>query len=729
MRTDPQQLHRSSTSSTSVTSSSSSLYADQLLRSASPVSTSADRNKASGACSSCRRSKVKCDHDGAAPCKRCRNGGYECIFKSKELGSTLQQDEWRARTDETLTKLVSAMSALVEQEEHSSKRRRIMGQDWSEESTALRTPSASTSMIPSRQTFYTGAGSHILSQSTRATGESIARIQSHAVLASGDRTWGNAINRSSSNVGGSSRISSIIPTFSYVTDLLHQNSGLSNSSSSERTSNGSSNQPMVLPSKTNGSLPLPILNAQRSGVYSQALHPTLVARASRYRYPDPSLGSNDPRLDAIRLGLLSSHEARFLFSLYAKTIEPFGFGFPDFPASSELTPVLLSAVTSVASPFSPSLDLRSRQWRLRNDVLGRTLPYAPSTAEDEFNPESGIGTEEVVGACIWSSYQGSIEAWKVARAARWWSEKYSYETGPHAGLTVGEMVAILPPVRHVSMQDRVRVWLSAFLAELHQCEIHSKEPIMQLIDPAQYGQSLMSASSGVLPTKQDAALVFHSRVAYLVSKSNKYGDSEGLLQASRELTASWCTTRELLATDSDKKDTYDHAIDLDYSLAKASVLIRACRIHQEQTAENTSGERVSSKAAEFISVSQACQNACMDSMRLLVSPNAHFVGNLAALPSIYHFWIARCAVFLLELCIVDRLHYRLGLLVEGQIDDILGTVGGFMQQYLVELSACSTTISIEEQKEAGTDYDIIKHPAMDAALAVASHVAGVQATA
>uniref|UniRef100_V5EBB1 Uncharacterized protein n=1 Tax=Kalmanozyma brasiliensis (strain GHG001) TaxID=1365824 RepID=V5EBB1_KALBG len=149
------------------------------------------------------------------------------------------------------------------------------------------------------------------------------------------------------------------------------------------------------------------------------------------------------------------HEARCLLSLYAKTIEPFGFGLPDFPASAELTPVILSAIACVASLHSPSSDLRARQLQLRADILDRTLPYAPTTAEDDFNPESGIGTEEVVGACIWSAYDGSEDAWKVARAARWWSEKYSYETGPHAGLTVGEMVAILPPVRHVSIHDRI----------------------------------------------------------------------------------------------------------------------------------------------------------------------------------------------------------------------------------------------------------------------------------
>ncbi len=57
------------------------------------------------------------------------------------------------------------------------------------------------------------------------------------------------------------------------------------------------------------------------------------------------------------------------------------------------------------------------------------------------------------------------------------------------------------------MQDRVRVWLSAFVAELHQCEIHDKEHgIMELIDPSQYSQALVAeGGQGQRLTKQDAA--------------------------------------------------------------------------------------------------------------------------------------------------------------------------------------------------------------------------------
>ncbi|GAC96240.1 C6 transcription factor [Pseudozyma hubeiensis SY62] len=714
---------RRSVSTTPVSSGSSSLQVDLSRRSNSPSATCPSQNKAYGACSSCRRSKVKCDHDGMAPCKRCRNGGYECIFKTKELGSALQQDEWRARTDETLTKLVSVMTALVEQGETvPQKRRRVALQDWSDDNIVPFAPCRSTAVTPSRiqQTR------DVLPLPSRATPHDTCQLGPVAGHSSVTGTLAPVATRVASENGSNHRYLSNYATSGYATELLRQ--GKCAASSSTSSCNGTYD-PITLSKNHGSSMPLPKISLDRNIVSLQSQpKPALPLRASRYRYPDASLGSNDPRLDAIRLGLLSSHEARHLFSSYAKHIEPFGFGFPDFPASSELTPVLLSAITSVASILSPSSEVRSCQPRLQADVLDRTLPYAPSTAEDEFNPESGIGTEEVVGACIWATYNGSMEAWNVARAARWWSEKYSYETGPHAGLTVGEMVAILPPVRHVSIQDRVRVWLTAFLTELHQSEIHGKEPIMQLIDPAQYGQALMVDESGGSMSKQDSALIFYSRVAYLVATAKKLINAEEMVEATRQITASWCTTRALLATDPDMKDSYDHSIDLHYSLAKASVLIGACQILEEGIAKHTTRAAIDVATIAYVSATQLCQSACIDGLRWLLSSKSGFVGSLAALPSIHHFWIAQCAVFLLGLCRTDGLHYRHGLLVAGHLQDILATVGGFMQQYVAELSACSTVIFVGEGVGGEGVHNVVKHPALDAALSVADVLASIQAT-
>ncbi|SPO21915.1 uncharacterized protein UTRI_01902_B [Ustilago trichophora] len=746
-------------SAASVTSSSGSYHAEQPphhhVLSPDAATSDENRNKVVGACSSCRRSKVKCEHEGTAPCKRCKNGGYECTFKPREMGSAFLQDEWRIKTDETLSKLVMAMNALVQQEDAAlpARKRRAVEGGFAEDAGARFGPPVASGLTVGNATPTRGQGvmraangAHMVASQGAGSGAGYhAGMSAYHHPNAGPSSFAPSL---SLNLGTNSRRASLVAGLDHSMDAFASSpsaNGITNISQLQpHVTKADATHPIRSSVRARGSLPIPHASTKTNAMKgSSTPKPGLLARTSRYRYPDADLGSNDPRLDAIRLGILSSHEARSLFSLYAKAIEPFGFGFPDFPASADLTPVLLSAITSVSSLHTPSLDLRARQLRLRTDVLDRTLPYAPSTAGDEFNPESGIGTEEVVGACIWSSHEGSSDAWNVARAARWWSEKYSYETGPHAGLTVGEMVAILPPVRHVNLQDRVRVWLTAFIAELHQCEIHSKEPIMELIDPTQYGQALIQEqnpsctpeSTGKAgTTKQDAGLVFFSRVAYLVSRAKTTKVSpEELLAVAEEITASWCATRALLSTEPEKKDTYDHMIDLHHSLARASLLIRACSLHEERcSAEGATHKDVGMATAALVSCSRICQSVCLDSIRLLLSPGAALVGNLAALPSIYHFWIGGCLMFLLELCSPDRLHYRLGLLAGGQLDEILRTVEAFMGHYLEELSACSTPILVEElQQGEGEEgsFEVVKHPATEAALVVADLLACVRATA
>lgn len=273
------------------------------------------------------------------------------------------------------------------------------------------------------------------------------------------------------------------------------------------------------------------------------------------------------------------------------------------------------------------------------------------------------------------------------------------------------------------MQDRVRVWLSAYTVELHQCEMRGGETIMEVVDPGQYGEVLIGGE-GV--SKQDAGLVFYSRIAYCVAKARSgRQDAEELCGVAREITASWIETRALLATESDMKVVWDHTIDLHYMLAKAVVLMRACRAHET----SRSNEGADFGTAEWITCMQTCQSTCLDSIRLLMSPRAGFLGNLAALPAIYHYWIAGCLMFLIQLCRPDGLHYQLGLLAEGQLGDILRTVEAFMQVYFAELSACNTSIVNEGDDGNEPCCEVMKHPATDAAVAVSDVLASVQATA
>ncbi len=176
----------------------------------------------------------------------------------------------------------------------------------------------------------------------------------------------------------------------------------------------------------------------------------------------------------------------------------------------------------------------------------------------------------------------------------------------------------------------------------------------------------------------------------------------------------------------EKKESCDQMVDLHYLLAKASVLMRACSAlevasHGEMGAVNTA----------LVTCMQDATSACMDTTRLLMMPQAGILGSFAALPSIYHFWIGGCLVFLLRLCQPDRRLCQIDILVEGQQRDILGAISTFMQHYISDLSTCDTAILVEDPPIEIDEprYETLKHPAMESALAIAEMLASVQATA
>ncbi|SPO24984.1 probable conserved hypothetical Ustilaginaceae-specific protein [Ustilago trichophora] len=74
------------------------------------------------ACVLCRRSKVKCIHDGAPPCKRCKDTNQEaqCKFRLRADDET-----WRERTDEVLSKLGKSVEWLVQQQQQQQQQQQI----------------------------------------------------------------------------------------------------------------------------------------------------------------------------------------------------------------------------------------------------------------------------------------------------------------------------------------------------------------------------------------------------------------------------------------------------------------------------------------------------------------------------------------------------------------------------------------------------------------------------
>ncbi len=270
------------------------------------------------------------------------------------------QDEWRVKTDETLSKLVSAINALVQHETASApvrKRKAVAegaGEDVARYTTAAsRFSGMSASMTPSgsQRSF------------------SMSRVQNQHDIGNGNRLpisiQGFAPHLDIASLSSTRRPSSTVGAVSLGTGTTHMLSDLTSFSMAENVSQPLTtvdmNNPIRAALRARGSLPLPrLIKSTNIANRHMASETALVTVRVAIAIPSPRSGSSDPRLDAIRLGLLTSHEARSLFSLYARNFEPFGFGFPDFPASSDLTPVLLSSIAYVSSLHTPRADISSK---------------------------------------------------------------------------------------------------------------------------------------------------------------------------------------------------------------------------------------------------------------------------------------------------------------------------------------------------------------------------------
>ncbi|EPQ25748.1 uncharacterized protein PFL1_06615 [Pseudozyma flocculosa PF-1] len=425
-------------------------------------------------------------------------------------------------------------------------------------------------------------------------------------------------------------------------------------------------------------------------------------RQSLYRYPSPRLGMDDPRLNAIRLGLVSIHEARHLFAVYAKGVQPFNFGFPEFPASSHMTPVLISAVASVASLFSPTAQLRSRFLALRDDVFERTSAHFPIDSDDPFNVETGIGTEEIVGAAIVASYDASHQGWQLARAARWWSARCSYDRPDADNLTVGEMVAILPPLRNISRLDRERVRLSAFVVEVFQCVMHGQELIGPFRSDAegdttfllhpQCDEAPYTASVRPEITKADVRLAYHAQVADVMLRKKRALSPADVRNLSDDLLRHHLLCQRRLGRDEDAATRSCAA--LLFHLARVYI----CSQVRDLPAPDGTPEEELDHECEIEALAELCNISTAAALSLLCDPRGGLLGNLAKLPAVYHFLISHSlGHYLQEL--QDRRDSEGGSVGAqvgpsaqpcAQSDDLLRSMRWFVHQYAAELQQSQT---------------------------------------
>lgn len=56
-----------------------------MIKGESSTGTSSNEVRPQKACVACRRSKVKCVHDGGPPCRRCKDSKQECKFRLRAV--------------------------------------------------------------------------------------------------------------------------------------------------------------------------------------------------------------------------------------------------------------------------------------------------------------------------------------------------------------------------------------------------------------------------------------------------------------------------------------------------------------------------------------------------------------------------------------------------------------------------------------------------------------------
>lgn len=423
-----------------------------------------------------------------------------------------QDDEtWRERTDDTLSKLASAVDTLLSREQAPPPHHNIP------------TPITSSfrPIIPSRNLsapgLYMNAAPPYSPGSSHSVGSSIHRPSlSGPPLVSNVPTYADTtgVPDYRSPEGAST---SDMPSPSYAkrgqvrkresgpewdpestpypngTNLRSPSSTTSSSYQRPRMNSTSLMPPPLPPGHVDQDqvMPSPILshvsiNNAPIYIHGYALGPRwMMGNTTSYAKATLTIGRDDPRMNAISIGLVAMDRAKALFVLFADKLQPHSFGFPTYPASEQMTPVIISSILMVAAMHDPF----SRQYHaaLKNDCLASIKPEQEVTATQALDPELGIGVEEITGACIASAWLGGETGWRISRVARWWAIAYlKHFEIPSRSLTLGECLTILPPFRQIDLVDKLRIWLAAYVAEAQQAFVLDRPSLVPNQSPAPY---------------------------------------------------------------------------------------------------------------------------------------------------------------------------------------------------------------------------------------------------
>ncbi|GAA5961592.1 hypothetical protein JCM21900_006645 [Sporobolomyces salmonicolor] len=269
-----------------------------------------------------------------------------------------------------------------------------------------------------------------------------------------------------------------------------------------------------------------------------------------------SVGSQDPRMDVVKAGLVSAPQAEHLVDFFHAHLAPHLFGFPlqlgSWPylptGRGTITPLILGSICLVASEREPShhpLLATLASSDLRDSILQVRpgLSFAPPTdadpasgaaaVEQDLDLELGIGAEEVCALLIYASFSSSSRSDVIAHTAFEWTRGHlrSFMLPSPPPVTYGEVFGLLPARRDLTLQNWLRLWLFAYVVDLQQTLHHERQTAV--FDPHYFCNQLLERSLGVADADtqlRDRELVAHARLCALLQKIQ-------IIRASPEWTA------------------------------------------------------------------------------------------------------------------------------------------------------------------------------------------------
>ncbi|KAM0786131.1 hypothetical protein ACM66B_006940 [Microbotryomycetes sp. NB124-2] len=492
--------------------------------------------KKNKACHACRRVKLRCVVDASGgPCKRCAARGEECVYTTP-----LHDLKWQQSIETRVEHLSDTMNYLVG----------IIGNIANQLSIPFQPPQSSsqTQLVPvvgPSRAHNKRARSPSAEASTSGRGpQSIVPEHDHWTRSGAESLLlqGYAHFSPPLELAPLTDLTTSAPLVPPQTSSVHQTDAF----------------PMLVGAQTRdqSSASNSVFDLINSVTASRAdtgdnVSADAFAQQSLTRLPGAVdleiVGSQDPRPDVVKSGVVSSADAEVLLDFFHAQLAPHFNGFvlrmrawPYLPAGkSTITPLVLSSICLVAAERLPRYHLlldRLESSDLTDPILNATpgKSFAPGSEltagnnsssnnglEPDLDPELGIGPEEISALLVYASFSSSSRSAVIARTAFEWARGYlkTFMLSHPRQITYGEVFGLLTAYRDLTFENWLRLWLIGYVVDVQQ-SLH-QESLAPVFDPLYFCDTLLAQSAtspNLIEQQHDRELVAHARLCAIMQK-------------------------------------------------------------------------------------------------------------------------------------------------------------------------------------------------------------------